>query len=114
VQPSPRSLVLLGGSFIPGPGQGFETTNLQLSTPLGRDTQAQFVTTIDWLNHARLEQKVLYITRTIGNCYQLQGLYNESQKLVTFQINILAFPNQGATFALGQGGPLIPTSFNNL
>jgi hypothetical protein len=111
-QPSPRSILLIGGSFIPGPYQGFELTNLQLSTPIGRDTSAQFVTTIDWKNHARLEQKVIYITRTIGNCYQLQALYNESQKLVTMQINILAFPTQGASFALGQGGPLIPTTFN--
>ena len=63
------------------------------------------MTTIDWKNHARLEQKVLYITHTIGNCYQLQALYNESQKLVTMQINILAFPTQGATFALGPRRP---------
>jgi len=112
--PTPKSIVLIGGSFAPGPGQGFGSTNLQLSTPFGRDTSLQFVTTIDWTMHARLEQKVLYVTHTIGNCYQLEGLYNESQKLVTLQINILAFPTQGATFALGQGGPLIPTSFNNL
>jgi hypothetical protein len=55
---------------------------------------------------------VLYITHTIGDCYQLLALYNQSQKLVTVQINILAFPTQGATFALGSGGPLIPTTFN--
>jgi hypothetical protein len=112
--PSPRSVLLIGGSFAPGPGQGFESTNVQVSTPFGRDTALQFVTTVDWQNHARLEQKVLYLTHTIGDCYQLQALYNESQKLVTFQINILAFPTQGATFALGSGGPLIPTSFNSL
>ena len=112
--PSSRSVLLVGGSFSPGPGQGFGSTNVQISTPFGRDTSLQFVTTVDWKNHARLEQKVLYLTHTIGNCYQLQALYNESQKLVTMQINILAFPTQGATFALGQGGPLIPTSFNNL
>ena len=45
-RPSLRSVVLLSGSFIPGPGQGFETTNLQLSTPFGRDASLQFVTTI--------------------------------------------------------------------
>ena len=116
--PSARSVLLIGGSFAPGPpgglSQGFALTNVQLSTPFGRDTSVQFVTTVDWKDHARLEQKVLYLTHTIGNCYQLQALYNESQKLVTLQINILAFPTQGATFALGQGGPLIPTSFNNL
>ncbi|MGA7570138.1 MAG: hypothetical protein WCA80_04945 [Candidatus Aquilonibacter sp.] len=112
VQPSQRSILLIGGSFIPGPGAGFEETNLQLSTPIGRNTTAQFVTTIDWQSHAALQQKVLYITHTIGDCYQLLALYNQSQKLVTVQINILAFPTQGATFALGSGGPLIPTTFN--
>ena len=29
-RPSPRSVVLVSGSFIPGAGMGFETTNLQL------------------------------------------------------------------------------------
>jgi len=111
-QPSPRSILLLGGSFSPGPGQGFTTTNMQLSTPFGRDTAVQFVTDIDWQNHARLEDKVIYLTRTIGDCYQLQVLYNQSQQLVSMQINILAFPSQGATFAVGQAGPLIPTTFN--
>jgi len=110
--PTARSILLLGGSFSPGSGQGFETTNLQLSTPFGRDTVAQLVTTIDWKMHAELEQKVIYITHTIGNCYQLQALYNQSQKLVTLQLNILAFPTQGATYAIGSGGPLIPTTFN--
>ncbi len=111
-QPSPRSILLLGGSFIPGPGEGFETTNVQLSTPFGRDTAVQFVTDIDWQAHAQLQDKVLYLTHTFGDCYQLQVLYNQSQKLVTMQINILAFPSQGASFAVGQAGPLIPTTFN--
>lgn len=40
-RPSSRSVVLLSGSFLPGPGLGFETTNLQLSTPFGRDASLQ-------------------------------------------------------------------------
>jgi hypothetical protein len=111
-EPTTRSIVLLSGSFAPGPGQGFGTTNVQLSTPFGRDASIQLVTDVDWKNHARLEDKVLYYTRTIGNCYQLQALFNESEKLVTFTINILAFPTQGASFAVGQAGPAVPTNFN--
>ncbi|HTX55981.1 MAG TPA: hypothetical protein VMD47_02665 [Candidatus Acidoferrales bacterium] len=113
-EPSAHSVVLLGGSFIPGSGSGFESSNLQVSTPFGRDTSVQFVTTVDWKMHAQLQQKVIYVTHTIGNCYQLEALYNQSLKMVTLQLNILAFPTQGTTFSIGQGGPLIPTSFNNL
>ena len=56
-RPSQRSVVLLSGSFVPGPGFGFETTNLQLSTPFGRDASLQFVTDLDWKGtEAVLEQ----------------------------------------------------------
>jgi hypothetical protein len=110
--PSARSIVLLSGTFSPGIGQGFDATNLQLSTPFGHDASLQLVTNIDWKNHARLEDKVIYYTKTIGDCYQLQALFNQSQKLVTFTINVLAFPSQGTTFSVGQSGPLIPTNFN--
>ncbi len=111
-QPTSRSIVLLSGAFSPGIGQGFSTSNLQLSTPFGHDASLQLVTDIDWKNHARLEDKVIYYTKTIGDCYQLQALFNQSQKLVTFTINILAFPTQGSTFSVGQAGPLVPTNFN--
>jgi len=114
-QPSARSVVLLSGSFIPGNdfgNGGFGITNFQASTPFGHDATVQFVTNIDWKQHARLEDKVVYYTKTIGNCYQLQVLYNQSQKLVTMSINLLAFPSRGATFNVGQSGPLIPTTFN--
>ncbi len=114
-QPTARSVVLLSGSFVPGYDDGaggFGITNLQISTPFGRDATVQFVTNVDWKNHARLEDKVVYYVRTIGNCYQIQVLYNQSQRLVTMSINLLAFPNKGATFNVGQSGPLIPTTFN--
>lgn len=115
-RPSPRSVVMLAGSFIPGPGQGFETTNLQLSTPFGRDASLQFVTNINWRPSLGLGQffsdKIVYYTRTIGNCYQLMVLYNESQQAVNVGLNLLAFPSQTAVFNIGQPQQVIPTTFN--
>lgn len=110
--PTRSSILLIGGSFIPGAGEGFESSNVQLSAPIGRNTAVQFVTTIDWQAHAQLQDKVIYLTQTIGNCYQIQALYNQSMKLVSVQLNILAFPSQGATFAIGQAATLVPTTFN--
>ncbi len=115
-KPSPRSVVLLSGSFIPGPGMGFETTNLQLSTPFGRDASLQFVTNINWRPSLGLGEffsdKIIYYTRTIGNCYQLMVLYNESQQAINVGLNVLAFPTQTAVFQLGAPQPVVPTTFN--
>lgn len=111
-KPTSRSIVLLGGSFVPGVGQGFYTTNVQVASPFGRDASIQFLGDLDWKNKGRIENKVLYYNRVIGNCYELQALYNQAQKLVTFQINLLAFPSRSATFAVGQSGPIIPMSGN--
>jgi hypothetical protein len=115
-RPSPRSVVLLSGSFIPGPGQGFETSNLQVSTPFGRDASLQFVTNINWRPSLGTGEffadKIIYYTRTIGNCYQLLVLYNESQEAVNVGLNLLAFPTQTAVFNIGQPQPVIPTTFN--
>jgi len=115
-KPSPRSVVMLAGSFIPGPGQGFETTNLQLSTPFGRDASLQFVTNINWRPSLGLGEffsdKVIYYTRTIGNCYQLMVLYNESQQAINVGLNLLAFPTQTAVFQIGSPQPVVPTTFN--
>ncbi|MBV9332917.1 MAG: hypothetical protein JO146_02835 [Candidatus Eremiobacteraeota bacterium] len=115
-RPSPRSVVMLAGSFIPGPGQGFTTTNLQLSTPFGRDASLQFVTNINWRPSLGLGEffsdKIVYYTRTIGNCYQLMVLYNESQQAVNVGLNLLAFPSQTAVFNIGQPQQVIPTTFN--
>jgi len=115
MRPSTRSVLLLAGSFIPGAGQGFETTNLQLSTPFGRDASLQFVTNINWrpsLQHEFVSDKIIYYTRTIGNCYQLLVLYNESQQAINLGLNLLAFPSQTAVFNIGQSQPVIPTTFN--
>jgi hypothetical protein len=116
-RPSPRSVVLLSGSFIPGPGMGFETTNLQLSTPFGRDASLQFVTDINWKPSAGgtgefFADKIIYYTRTIGNCYQLLVLYNESQQSVNVGLNLLAFPSQTAVFNIAQPQAVLPTTFN--
>jgi len=112
-KPSPRSVVLLSGSFIPGPGQGFETTNLQLSTPFGRDASLQFVTDLNWKGPGEMiADKIIYYTRTIGNCYQLLVLYNESQEAINVGLNLLAFPSQTAVFNIGEPQPVIPSTFN--
>ncbi|MDP9025334.1 MAG: hypothetical protein M3N13_08175, partial [Candidatus Eremiobacteraeota bacterium] len=111
-RPSRRSILLLGGTFSPGSGNGFYSTNAQVAMPFGHDAQLQFVTDIDWKMKGRLENKVVYYTKTIGNCYQLQALYNQGQKLVTVSLNLLAFPSKSATFNVGQSGSLVPTNFN--
>ncbi len=115
-RPSARSVVLLSGSFIPGPGQGFETTNLQLSTPFGRDSSLQFVTNVNWRPSSGLNEffsdKIIYFTHTIGNCYQLLVLYNEAQQAVNVGLNLLAFPSQTAVFNIGQPQQVVPTTFN--
>jgi hypothetical protein len=115
-RPSSRSVVLVSGSFVPGPGQGFETTNLQLSTPFGRDASLQFVTDIQWRGAQNISQffsdKVIYYTKTIGNCYQIQVLYSEASQAVNVGLSLLAFPNQTATFSVGEPGQIVPSTFN--
>jgi hypothetical protein len=112
-KPSARSVLVLSGSFIPGPGMGFETSNLQLSTPFGRDASLQFVTNLNWKGPGELvADKIIYYTKTIGNCYQLLVLYNESQASVNVGLNLLAFPNQTAVFNISSPQPVVPTTFN--
>ncbi len=112
VSPSPSSIVLLGGSFIPGPHEGFEETNVQFSTPFGHDTQLEFAGNVDWQEHRRVMDKIVYLTKTIGNCYQVQVLYNQDSKLVSVSLNLLAFPSHPAGFGVGQGGAIIPSNVN--
>jgi hypothetical protein len=111
-RPSPRSVVLISGSFVPGPGMGFGQTNVQFSTPFGRGSQLQFVGDLNWTGGEKIANKIVYYTRTIGDCYQIQVLYSEASKLVSMTLNLLSFPSQGATFGIGQAGPIIPTTFN--
>jgi hypothetical protein len=114
VKPSPRSYLIFGGSFVPGPGQGFYLTNVQGITPFGKDTTLQFSTNVDWKNKGRLEDKTAYLSRIIDECYRIDLSYNQDLKQINFAIVILAFPNQAIGGAVGGGAgltSLLPTSF---
>jgi len=112
VRPSRRSYVALGGAFIPGPGNGFFSTNVQFSTPFGNGSTLQFIGDIDWKNKGRIINKSIYWSRIIGDCYQLQLQYNQAARQLNLTLNLLAFPSHGATFGLNSSGSIIPTSFN--
>ena len=101
-QPSPRSTVLIGGSFTPGSGFGFDRTNVQIATPFGYESDLQIATFIDWHNHMRLESKNIYYRHIVGECYELRASYNEDLKQVYFTVTLLAFPSQGANFGIAQ------------
>ncbi len=111
LSPSANSVLLLGGSYLPQ-GLGFQETNVQFSTPFGRDTQIEFAGNVNWDLDRRVTDKIVYLTKTIGQCYQIQVLYNEDSKLLNVSLNLLAFPSHGTGFGIGQGGPIIPTNFN--
>jgi hypothetical protein len=84
-----------------------------LSTPFGRDASLQFVTDLNWKGPGEMiADKIIYYTRTIGNCYQLMVLYNESQQAINVGLNLLAFPSQNAVFQIGSPQPIVPTTFN--
>lgn len=111
-RPSPRSYALLSGSFNPGPGQGFFPSLLQFSTPFGRGAFLQFQGTLDWKNKGRIENKSIYYSRIIGDCYEVQVAYNELSKQINVTVNLLAFPSRAATFGIQTNGSIIPSSFN--
>jgi hypothetical protein len=114
LSPSASSVLLLGGSYLPGPGLGFQETNVQFSTPFGHDTQIEFAGNVNWDIHRRITDKIVYLTKTIGQCYQIQVLYNEDSKLVNVSLDLLAFPSHAAStgFGVGQGGAIVPSNFN--
>ncbi|MBV9148235.1 MAG: LPS-assembly protein LptD [Candidatus Eremiobacteraeota bacterium] len=111
-RPSPRSVLLLGGSFAPGPGQGFGITNLAVSSPFGRNADIQFITDIDWKNKGRLTDKNIYYHIVIGNCYEVRVQYNENLKSVNVTLNLLAFPSHAASFGITRNGPIVPGTLN--
>ncbi|HEY5349684.1 MAG TPA: hypothetical protein VIJ64_08120 [Candidatus Lustribacter sp.] len=112
VRPTPLSSVALTGNFTPGSGNGFDRTNLQIVAPLGRGSDIQFATYIDWKNHMRLESKNIYFRQVIGDCYEVRVSYNEDLKTVAVTLDILAFPSQGLNFGFGaQNSSVIPQSF---
>jgi hypothetical protein len=114
-RPSTRSYVTLQGSFVPGGGQGFTPTNLQFTTPFGRGSWLQFAGDLDWKNKGRIENKSIYYSRIIGDCYEIQMQYNQPSKTVNVTLSLLAFPSHAAGFGINtSGGSIIPSSFNGL
>ena len=111
-RPTSRALVQLGGALIPG--TGFSSTNVILATPLGRDYWLQFSGDIDWKRqNSWLINKNIYLTKLIGDCYDVRVLYNQSSKQISVSLDILAFPSRSLGF--GFGGPVgsvIPSTFN--
>jgi hypothetical protein len=111
VRPSPLSAIVLGGNFTPGSGYGFDRTSVQLDTPIGRGSDIEFATYVDWKNHMRLESKNIYIRRVIGDCYEIRIAYDEDLKTVAVTFDILAFPSQALNFGLGSQTAIVPQSF---
>lgn len=114
-RPSTRSYVALQGLFVPGPGQGFSPTNVQFTTPFGRGSWLQFAGDLDWKNKGRIENKSVYYSRIIGDCYQVQLQFNQNSRNLNVTLNLLAFPSQAAGFGINTaGGSIIPSSFNGI
>jgi hypothetical protein len=113
-RPSPRSTLLLGGSFTPGSGNGFDRTSLQIATPFGYQSDLQFSTFINWKAHGRLESKNIYYRHIVGNCYELRISYSQDTKQVMASIDLLAFPSRVVNFGIGQTSlsSIIPQSFS--
>ena len=114
-RPSLKSYLVIGGYYQPGPGLGFNTTNVQTITPFGKDTTLEFSTNVDWKNHNRLEDKNIYLSKTVDQCYNILASYNQDTKQFSFNIVILAFPGQSAGFGFGgQSGasPIIPQNLS--
>ncbi len=112
LRPSPRSSLMLGGTWIPGPGNGFPITNVQAITPLGRGADIEFATNVDWKARGRLESKNIYYRRIIGDCYELNLAYNQDLKQVTFNVLILAYPSHSASFGLATPTSILPGTLN--
>lgn len=113
-RPSPRSTLLLGGSFAPGPGNGFDRTSVQVATPFGYKSDLQFATFVDWKAHGRLESKNIYYRHIVGDCYEIRLSYNQDLKQINMSVDLLAFPSRAANFGIGQAGSLnsiIPQNF---
>lgn len=112
-RPTHQTYLALQGSFMPGVGQGFTTTNVQFSTPFGNGATLQFMGDLDWKNKGRIENKTIYYSRIIGDCYQVQVQYNQDSRQINMTLSILAFPSHAAGFGINTaGGSIIPSSFN--
>ena len=111
VRPTQFTSMIIGGNWSPGAGRGFDRTNVQLDTPIGRGSDIQFSTFVDWKTKGRLESKQIYYRRIIGDCYEMRVSYNEDLKTVNLTFDILAFPSQALNFGLGQQTSIVPQSF---
>ena len=114
-RPSPRSTLMLGGSFTPGAGNGFDRTSVELTTPFGYQSDLQFQAFIDWKQSGRLLSKNIYYRHIVGNCYEIRLAYNQDLRQVTASIDLLAFPSRALNFGLGQTslGSIIPQSLSS-
>jgi hypothetical protein len=110
-RPSAAASLVLGGNWTPGSGNGFDRTQVQAIVPLGRTSDIQIATFVDWKNHMRLESKNVFFRRVIGDCYEVRVNYNEDLKTVAVTFDILAFPSQGLNFGLGSQSAIVPQSF---
>jgi len=110
--PTIKTAVMVGGSYNPGPGNGFESTTVQISTPIGYESDIQFSTNADWKNKGRLNDKNVYFRKVIGECYEVDVAYNQDLRQVTLAVQLLAFPTQRLNFGLGQSGSIVPGSLN--
>ncbi len=113
-RPSPRSYATISGTFNPGPGNGFYTTNFQTITPFGRDSWINFAGDFNWKEDGRIENKSIFYSHIIGGCYEFQLQYNQSASTVNLAVFILAFPTQAAEFQLNSSGTVLPSSFNGI
>src|SRR5579875_3786510 len=107
-RPSLRSYVTIAGSWVPGPGNGFESTQYQIITPFGYKTDLQFAATQNWKERGAITDKVIYLRRIIGDCYDVRIAYNQDLKEVSVGFDLLAFPSYGVNFGLGQVGSIVP------
>jgi hypothetical protein len=111
MRPARNVQLLAGGTWTPGAGFGFDRTNVQLATPLGKVTDFQMSTFVDWKNKGRLESKIMYLRTIVADCYEVRVAYNQDLKTVNVTVDLLAFPTQGVNFGLGQTTSIIPQSF---
>lgn len=111
-QPSQRSYATFSGSYAPGPGLGFYETQFELSTPFGRGSFLQFLGDVNWKEKSRIENKSIYYSHIVGDCYMIQIQYNQSARTVNVTLSLLAFPSHAASFGLTNSGSILPSSLN--
>lgn len=113
-RPSARSYASINGTFIPGSGNGFPLTNFQVVTPFGRDSWIQFLGDFNWKEGARIENKSIFYSHIIGNCYEVQFAYNQAASTFNVTAFILAFPSHAGAINLNTSGQVVPSSFNGI